>query len=50
MKRSHRKFTPEERLSIIQEVQREGTVEVSRKYNIAPSLLSKWKQRYLNSG
>ena len=50
MKRSHRKFTPEERLSIIQEAQREGTVEVCRKYSIAPSLLSKWKQRYLDKG
>lgn len=50
MKRSHRKFTPEERLSILQEAQRDGSVEVCRKYNIAPSLLSKWKQRYLSNG
>ena len=50
MKRTNRKFTPEERLSIIQEAQRDGSVEVCRKYNLAPSLLSKWKQRYLNKG
>lgn len=50
MKRTNRKFTPEERLSIIQEAQREGSVEVCRKYNLSPSLLSKWKQRYLHKG
>ena len=50
MKRSHRKFSPEERLSIIQEAQKEGGVEICRKYNLSPSLLSKWKQRYLDKG
>ncbi len=50
MTRSRRKFTPEERLSIVQESQREGTVETCHKYNLSPSLLNKWKQRYLNKG
>lgn len=50
MKKENRKFTPEERLSILQEAQQEGNVEVCRKYNLSPSLLSKWKQRYLNKG
>lgn len=50
MKRTNRKFTPEERLSILQEAQREGSVEVCRKYNVSPSLLAKWKQRYLTKG
>lgn len=50
MTRSRRKFTPEERLSIVQESQKEGMVETCRKYNLSPSLLSKWKQRYLNKG
>ena len=50
MKKVNRKFTPEERLSILQEAQQEGNVEVCRKYNLSPSLLSKWKQRYLNKG
>lgn len=50
MKRTHRKFTPEERLSILQEAEREGAIETCRKYNLSPSLLSKWKQRYLSRG
>lgn len=50
MTRSRRKFTPEERFSIVQESQKEGMVETCRKYNLSPSLLSKWKQRYLNKG
>jgi len=50
MTRLKRKFTPEERLSIVQESQKEGMVETCRKYNLSPSLLSKWKQRYLNKG
>lgn len=50
MTKSRRQFTPEERLSIVQESQREGTVETYRKYNLSPSLLNKWKHRYLNKG
>lgn len=50
MKNIKRKFTPEERLSIIQEAQREGHTETIRKYNLSPSLLTKWKSRYLNKG
>ncbi|BDX37797.1 transposase [Tenuifilaceae bacterium CYCD] len=50
MKRTHRKFTPEERLSILQEAEREGAIETCRKYSLSPSLLSKWKQRYLSRG
>ncbi|NTW32386.1 MAG: transposase [Bacteroidetes bacterium] len=50
MTKTKRKFTPEERLSIINEAEREGSVETCRKYNLSPSLLSKWKQRYLNKG
>lgn len=48
--RTNRKFTPEERLSILQEAEREGYTETCRKYNLSPSLVSKWKQRYLNKG
>jgi len=33
-----RSFTPEERLAILQEGQREGHIETSRKYTISPSL------------
>ena len=50
MSRTNRKFTPEERLALIQESEREGTIETCRKYNLSPSLLSKWKQRYLQKG
>ena len=50
MSRVNRKFSPEERLSILQEAEREGAVETSRKYNLSPSLISKWKERYLTKG
>lgn len=50
MSRVNRKFSPEERLSILQEAEREGAVETSRKYNLSPSLISKWKERYLIKG
>ena len=50
MKNTRRKFTPEERLSIVQESQREGHTETCRKYNLSPSLLTKWKSRYLSKG
>jgi transposase-like protein len=35
MTKTRRKFTPEERLSILQEAQREGRSETLRKYNIS---------------
>jgi len=50
MPRSKRSFRPEERLSLLQEAEREGYMETCRKYNLSPALLSKWKQRYLSKG
>jgi transposase-like protein len=50
MKNTRRKFTPKERLSIVQESPREGHTETSRKYPLSPSLLTKWKSRYLSKG
>jgi transposase-like protein len=50
MKNTRRKFTPEDRLSILQEAQREGHSVTCRKYNLSPSLITKWKARYLNKG
>lgn len=50
MSRVKRSFTPEERLSLLQEAEREGYMETCRKYNLSPTLLSKWKQRYLAKG
>ena len=50
MGKQKRKFTPEERLSILQECDREGQSTTIRKYNIAPSLIQRWKQKYLAKG
>lgn len=50
MTRVKRSFSPEDRLSILKEAEREGYMETCRKYNLSASLLSKWKQRYLNKG
>jgi len=50
MTKNRRKFTPEERLSIIQEGQREGRSQTCRKYNISPSLFDRWRHKYLQSG
>lgn len=48
--KTRRKFTPEEKYSILQEAEREGTTEVARKYNLAHSVLSYWKKKYLANG
>ncbi len=48
--KTRRKFTPEEKYSILQEAEREGTTEIARKYNIAHSVLSYWKKKYLSNG
>jgi transposase-like protein len=50
MTKTRRLFTPEERLSIVQEGQREGRAVTVRKYDIAPSLYDKWRHKYLNQG
>lgn len=50
MSRTKRTFTPEDRLSLLQEAEREGYLATCRKYNLSPSLLAKWKQRYLCKG
>lgn len=50
MSKSRRKFTAEERLSIIQEAEREGRTETIRKYSIAPSLFDRWRKKYLAEG
>src|SRR5690606_19001240 len=50
MSRVKRSFTPEERLSLLQEAEREGYMETCRKYNLSPSLLAKWKPRYQAKG
>lgn len=50
MKRERRVFTIENRLSIIQEGDREGTAVTCRKYSLAPSLYARWKKKYLSKG
>ncbi|MZP56983.1 MAG: transposase [Bacteroidales bacterium] len=50
MTQQRRKFTPEDRLSILQEGEREGHTKTLRKYQIAPSLYTRWKKKYLQEG
>jgi transposase-like protein len=50
MKRERRIFSPEDRLAILQEGQREGNVVTCRKYHLSPSLYAKWKTKYLSKG
>ncbi len=50
MSKNRRQFSPEERLSIVQESEREGTTETCRKYNLSLSLVYKWRSRYLQKG
>jgi putative transposase len=48
--KTRRRFTPEEKYSILQEAEREGMSETARKYNLASSVLSYWKKKYLANG
>lgn len=50
MTKAKRQFTPEEKVSILQEAEREGHTETCRKYNIASSVLYYWKKKYLAKG
>lgn len=50
MTKERRKFTPEDRLSILKEAEREGQASTIRKYHIAPSLFARWKRKYLQEG
>lgn len=50
MSKIKRKFTPEDRLSIVQESMREGIAATGRKYNISPSMIGLWKKKYLEKG
>jgi putative transposase len=50
MTKTRRQFTPEEKYSILQECEREGFTETSRKYNLAHSVIRYWKKKYLSNG
>ena len=47
MKGEKRTFSPEDRLSILQEASKEGQTQTCRKYNIAPSLFGSNLKNYL---
>lgn len=48
--KKRRKFTPEDRLNILQEARKEGRMETIRKYNLAPSLFNRWRAMYESGG
>lgn len=50
MSKSQRKFSPEEKLSILREAEREGFMETCRKYNLSTSTVQYWKRKYLAKG
>jgi transposase-like protein len=50
MTKTRRKFTPEEKQSILQEAEREGVVQTCRKYNLSQSVLRYWRAKYLANG
>ena len=50
MSKSRRQFSPEEKYSILQEAELEGHTETCRKYNLASSVLTYWKKKYLAKG
>lgn len=50
MTNARRKFTPEDRLSVLREAEREGRANTLRKYNISPSLYNRWRKKYLSEG
>src|SRR5690606_24732651 len=50
MTKQRRVLTPEEKVSILQEAEREGLTETCRKYKLAHSVVSYWKKKYLAKG
>ena len=50
MARTRRTFSPEDRLSLLKEAEREGFAETCRKHNLSPTLLSIWRKKYLYKG
>jgi putative transposase len=45
MAKTNRTWSPEEKLAIIKEAEREGVSITCRKYGVYPSLFYKWKER-----
>jgi transposase-like protein len=50
MARTRRTFSPEERLSLLKEAERDGSTETCRKHSLSPNLLATWKKKYLAKG
>lgn len=50
MATQHRKFTVEQKLHILQEASQEGIAQTLRKYNLAHSLLRRWRQQFNEGG
>ena len=50
MTKTRRHFSPEEKISILQEAEREGHMETCRKYTLSSSVLTYWKKKYLAQG
>ena len=48
--KKRRQFTAEEKYSILREAEQEGMTETCRKYNLAHSVLSYWRKKYLAKG
>ncbi|HJS55618.1 MAG TPA: transposase [Chitinophagaceae bacterium] len=50
MERKRRKFSVEEKLQIIQEAEEMGITPTLRKYNLANSLLLRWRSQFNSNG
>lgn len=50
MSKQKREFSPEEKISILQEGEREGVSVTCRKYNLAHSVFNYWRKKYLSKG
>ena len=50
MAKERRTFTPEDRLSILQEAQREGQAQSCRRYNLSISVMLRWMKKYPSQG
>lgn len=50
MARTKRVFTPEDRLSLLQEAEREGFSETCRKHSLSPGLMALWRKKDLAKG
>jgi len=50
MSKTRRKFSQEERLQILREVEQQGVEETLRKHNLSRSLYYRWKSKFDQSG